>query len=180
MKRWLAAVCVLAAAGCGGAAGHRSGGPHPSRIARAQATHEYPSPAPRRQRAGGGSRAPSVAVAAFASDYINWTADTVAKDMRELASRSIGQARAATQLAAAQTAGDYELRRDGISNAGSVEAVAPLAGHAGQFIVVTRELTTATATTAYQGLRPAWHVTVATVSQVRPGRWVVSGWEPQS
>lgn len=119
-------------------------------------------------------------MAAFASDYINWTADTVAKDMRELASRSIGQARAATQLAAAQTAGDYELRRDGISNAGSVEAVAPLAGHAGQFIVVTRELTTATATTAYQGLRPAWHVTVATVSQVRPGRWVVSGWEPQS
>ena len=32
------------------------------------------------------------------------------------------------QLAAAQTANDYELRRGGIANGGSVEAVAPLAG----------------------------------------------------
>jgi hypothetical protein len=180
VKHWLAALCALAAAGCGGVAGHLRARGHPSRLAQAQATHEYPSPVPRRQRAGSGSRAPSAAVAAFASAYINWTADTVSKHMRELASRSIGQARAAAQLAAAQTAGDYELRRDGIGNTGSVEAVAPLAGHAGQFIVVTRELTTATATTAYQGLRPAWHVTVAAVSQVGPGRWVVSGWEPQS
>ena len=33
-------------------------------------------------------------------------------------------------LAAAQTAGDYELQRGGIANSGTVEAVAPLAGHA--------------------------------------------------
>jgi hypothetical protein len=100
--------------------------------------------------------------------------------MRRLAARSIGQARATAQLAAAQTAGDYELRRDGIGNIGSVEAVAPLAGRSGQYVVVTRELTTATATTAYQGLKPAWHVAIATVSELGPGSWVVSGWEPQS
>ena len=100
--------------------------------------------------------------------------------MRELAARSIGQARAATQLAAAQTAEDYELQRGGIANTGTVEAVAPLAANVDQYAVVTRELTTATATTAYQGLRAAWHVAIATVTQVSPGSWVVSGWQPES
>jgi hypothetical protein len=100
--------------------------------------------------------------------------------MRELAARSIGQARAATQLAAAETADDYELHRGGIANAGTVEAVAPLSANRTEYVVVTRELTTATATTAYQGLEPAWHVAIATVTQVAHGRWVVSGWQPQS
>ena len=79
--------------------------------------------------------------------------------MIELASASIGQARSAMQLAAAQTAGDYELRRGGIANSGTVEAVAPLPASRNQYVVVTRESTTATADAAYQGLRPAWHVT---------------------
>jgi ABC-type uncharacterized transport system ATPase subunit len=100
--------------------------------------------------------------------------------MGALAVRSIGQARAATQLAAAQTADDYELKRGGIANNGTVEAVAPLSAGHGQYVVVTRELTTATSTTAYQGLQPAWHVAIATVSEVAPGWWVVSGWQPQS
>ena len=55
-------------------------------------------------------------------------------------------------LAAAQTAGDYELREGGIANSGAVEAVAPLSGHAGEYVVVTRESTSASNTTAYQGL----------------------------
>ena len=89
--------------------------------------------------------------------------------MRALAARSVGQARAAMTLAAAQTAGDYELRAGGIANSGTVEAVAPLSGHAGEYVVVTQESTSATNTTAYQGLRPAWHLALATVSQLPGG-----------
>ena len=52
-------------------------------------------------------------------------------------------------------------------------------GARGQYLVVTRESTTASNTTAYDGLRPAWHVALATVTRVR-GAWAVNGWEPQS
>jgi sarcosine oxidase gamma subunit len=100
--------------------------------------------------------------------------------MRQLAAGSVGQARSAMQLAAAQTANDYELQRGGIANHGTVEAVAPLRGSGDRYVVVTRETTTAALSSAYQGLRPAWHVAVATVSALGPGRWVVSGWQPES
>ena len=80
------------------------------------------------------------------------------------------------ELAAAQTAGDYELQRGGIANSGTVEAVAPLLGRGGRYIVVTLESTTATNTTAYQGLQPAWHLTVATVSLLADGiGWSAAG-----
>lgn len=154
---------------------------HPSsKLAQAQATHEYPSPPAPPESAVGGAPAPVTAIEEFATAYINWTAATVAGDMRTLAAESVGQARAAMTLAAADTAQDYELQRGGISNSGTVEAVAPLLGHPGQFVVVTRERTSATATTAYEGLQPEWHVTVATVVQLSPGRWVLSGWQPES
>ncbi len=117
-------------------------------------------------------------VRAFATAYINWTADDITARMRALAVASIGQARAATELAAAGTENDYELRRGGISNSGTVEAVAPLAHD--QYVVVTRELTSATNTTAYEGLHATWHVTVATVAEQAPGQWVVSGWQPEN
>ena len=172
----LSAALVLA--GCG--LGSRAPNHAPAAVARAQATHEYPSPPPARARVAGGAGSGAGAVEAFASAYINWSAGTVSADMRALAARSIGEARSAVQLAAVQTAGDYELQRGGISNSGVVEAVAPLRGHSGEYVVVTRELTTATATTAYQGLAPAWHVTVATVTELAPGEWVVSGWQPES
>jgi hypothetical protein len=151
-----------------------------SAVAQAQATHEYPSARARPQRASGGARSAVAAIAAFADSYINWDAQTVSGDMSTLAARSVGEARSAMQLAAAQTAGDYELQRGGIANSGVVEAVAPLRGAPGQYVVVTREQTTATATTAYEGLRPAWHVAIATVQEASPGEWVVSGWQPQS
>jgi hypothetical protein len=176
-RRFLCALLVLA--GCG------AGGPRPkpnaagSPVARAEATHEYASPPSRPQPTSGAWPSPVAAVAAFASAYVNWDAQSVATDMRSLAHHSIGQARAAMQLAAAQTAGDYELQRGGIANQGVVEAVAPLRGHPDQYAVVTRELTTATATTAYQGLQPAWHVAVASVAETSRGRWVVSGWQPE-
>jgi hypothetical protein len=145
----------------------------------AQATHEYPSSKPPPQIASTTSSGAVEAVRSFASAYINWTADTVTADMRGLAARSIGQARSALELAAAQTASDYELQQGGISNSGTVEAVAPVPSAHDQYVVVTREATTATNTTAYQGLRPAWHVAIATVSYVQGG-WVLSGWQPES
>jgi hypothetical protein len=100
--------------------------------------------------------------------------------MSELAAQSIGQARSAMQLAAAQTGHDYELQQGGISNSGTVEAIAPLFASHDRYAVVTRELTTATNTTAYQGLHAAWHLAIATVAQAGPGRWVLSGWQPEN
>ena len=151
-----------------------------SNVARAQAGHEYPSPPPAPQAASNPAAGPQAAIESFATQYINWRAGTVAARMRSLAAQSVGQARAAMQLAAGNVAGDYELQRGGIANSGSVEAIAPRAGHPHQYVVVTLERTTATATTAYQGLRPAWHITLATVVQQRPGEWAVSGWQPES
>ena len=185
MRAPVAVVATLALAGCtplgsSGAAGTTSSNvPNASSVAQAQVTHEYPSPPPPPQTAAG-AVSPAAAIAAFASEYINWTADTVSARMRALAAQSVGQARSSMELVAAQTSGDYELQRGGIANSGTVEAVAPVRGRRDQYIVVTRELTTATATTAYQGLRPAWHVALANVVQVEPGRWVVSRWQPEN
>jgi hypothetical protein len=82
-------------------------------------------------------------------------------------------------LAAAETAHDYELHRGGIANSGVVEAVAPVRDAANQYAVVTRERTTATNTSAYRGLQPAWHVSLATVTRVSGGLWVLSAWQPE-
>lgn len=174
------AIGAIALAGCGTPTARHGPRPTTSPVAEAQATHEYPSPPPPRPRVASASPSPTTAVEAFASAYINWDAGSVSADMRALAARSIGQARAATQLAAAQTGDDYELQRGGIANSGSVAAVAALSGKPNEYVVVTRELTTATATTAYQGLQPTWHVTIATVTPVAARGWVVSGWQPQS
>jgi hypothetical protein len=149
-------------------------------LTQAQATHEYPSPPPPRQTATGATSTAAQAVRAFATAYINWSAQTVAGDMASLAARSVGQARSAMTLAAAQTADDYELQRGGIANHGAVEAVAPLPGHRDQYVVVTLESTSATNTTAYQGLRPAWHVALATTTELPGARWVVSDWQPEN
>ncbi len=182
MRAALVAVCALAAAACSPFTPQSSGGsrtPQASPLAQAAVTHEYPSPQVH-ETAAGGSATAAQAISAFASAYINWTAATISGDMRALAADSVGQARSVASLAAAQTANDYELQRGGIANAGTVEAVAPLPGQPDRYVVVTRELTTATNTAAYQGLAPAWHVAIATLSQLSPGRWVVSGWQPES
>jgi hypothetical protein len=175
MRRAWLAVGLLALAGCG--AGTRT--VTRSKLDIARATHEYPSPKAPREAVRRGSPTEIDAVRAFAAAYINWTADSVAADMRALAARSVGQARSALELAAAQTASDYELHRGGIANSGTVEAIAPLPGARDQYLVVTRESTTASNTTSYQGLRPAWHVALAAVTRVG-GAWAVSGWRPQS
>jgi hypothetical protein len=178
MRRTLALAAILCA-GCGATHHHRPA-TTPSKLAQAQATHEYPSPPPPPQTATGATSNAAQAVRAFATAYINWTARTVAGDMASLAARSVGQARSAMTLAAAQTADDYELQRGGISNQGTVEAVAPLPGHRNQYVVVTLESTSATNTTAYQGLRPAWHVALATTMDLAGAGWVLSAWQPEN
>jgi hypothetical protein len=172
--RWVV-IALVVLAGCGGETQARP----PTKLQVARATHEYPPLRTPREVVRGGAADAVRAVRAFANAYINWSADTVAADMRALASRSVGQARSALELAAAQTASDYELQRGGIANSGTVEAIAPLPGARRRFVVVTREATTATNTTAYEGLRPAWHVALATVTRVGSG-WAVTDWEPQS
>ncbi len=150
-------------------------------LAIAAASHEYPSPAA--HETAPGAPTPVAAITAFATAYINWSADTVTARMLALARSSVGQARSAMELAAGQSASDYELQRGGIANRGVVESVAPArAAGAGRWIVVTEERTTATATATnvYRGLRPAWHVTLVTVTSPRPGRWVISGWQPEN
>ena len=178
----LALAVALTVSGCaeiGGSATTATGTSGSSPVAVAERTHEYPAPAPAAERANGSSSA-EAAVFAFANGYINWNARTVVADLRRLAADSVGQARSAMQIEAAQVAADYELRGGGVANAGTVEAVALLRGSKDEFVVVTRESTTASATDAYQGLRPAWHVTVATVRREPSGAWVLSGWQPES
>jgi phage FluMu protein gp41 len=119
-------------------------------------------------------------VVAFADAYINWNAQTVSSDMQTLAAESIGQAHSAMEMAASETARDYELQRGGIANSGQIEAVGPLSGSRNEWVVVTRERTTATASNSYQGLAPAWHVILATAVELSSGRWVVSQWQPES
>jgi hypothetical protein len=174
----IALVGSLVCVGCGGA--HHRRATKPSKLAEAEATHEYPSPPPPPQNAAGAAGSAPQAIRVFATAYINWTAQTVARDMASLAARSVGQARSAMTLAAAGTADDYELQRGGVANQGTVEVVAPLPAHQNQYVVVTLESTSATNTTAYQGLRPAWHVALATVTEQQPGQWVLSGWQPEN
>jgi hypothetical protein len=175
-----AAVAIaLAGAGCAPLEFHTASRP-PSPINQAASTHEYPSPPPPAETVTGAAASPIAAIDAFATTYINWTAQTVAAQLQALAAASIGEARSAMQLAAAQIGRDYELQRGGIQNSGTVVAVAPVTGQANQYAVVTREQTSATNTTAYQGLRPAWHLTLATVARLAPRAWVVSGWQPES
>jgi hypothetical protein len=174
-----ATALAIALAGCAPLAIHTTSRP-PSPVTQASATNEYPSPPPPAQTVTAAAASPVAAIDAFATTYINWTAQTVAAQLRALAAASIGQARSAMQLAAAQVAGDYELQRGGVQNRGTVVAVAPVTGQPDQYAVVTREQTSATDTTAYQGLRPAWHLTLATVVRLGPREWVVSGWQPES
>ena len=148
-------------------------------LAVAATTHEYPSP-PVRESAHSPAGDPVSAVRTFATAYVNWDAGSVAGVMAGLAARSVGQARSAMQLAAVQTAGDYELARAGVANHGSVEAIAAVSGQADEYAVVTLERTTATNSTAYAGLAATWHVALATVTELSAGRWVVSAWQPEN
>jgi hypothetical protein len=176
----LSLALAIAAAGCSLLPGPKpTPGPKPSPPTPAERAHELPTPQPR-QTVSAAATSPVVAIEAFATAYINWRAGNVSARMRALAALSVGQARSELSLAADQTAHDYELRNGGIANSGTVRAVAPVLGAAGQYAVVTLERTTASNTNAYQGLRPAWHLALATVKRQRGGGWAVSVWQPES
>jgi hypothetical protein len=128
----------------------------------------------------GGWRSPLAAVRGFATTYVNWTWQTIADRLRLLAAASVGQARSAMALAASGAAGDYELQHGQVSNSGTIETIGPLTGHPRQYAVVTRERTTAAAGNEYAGLQPSWHVSVATVTPVQDGLWVLSAWQPEN
>ena len=160
------------------------GAPSATAIARARRTHELPTPAAP-VRVTGGWRTPTGAVQAFASVYINWTAATVDARLRALARASVGQARAEMSTEAQEIGRDRELHAGGIANAGLIESVAPLAGDprsdtAHSYTVVTRERTSAARDNAYRGLVAQWHVSVASVTRLSDGLWVVSRWQPES
>ena len=187
MKAGAALMLACLVAGCGiqlpsySTAGTSTSGAPPA-IRERSSTSQPAAPARRVVRQPNPYNSPLAAEAlvAFATEYINWNASSVAADMRLLASQSIGQAHAAMELAAGEVGRDYELQRGGIANRGQVEGVAPCSGPGGRWVIVTRERTTATASTSYQGLAPAWHVIVAKAVELRPGRWAISLWQPES
>jgi hypothetical protein len=150
----------------------------PTSEAAAPTTNEVPTPAPG-QTVAGGWPSPARAVEEFATAYVNWDYRTVSLRLRSLSQVSVGQARTMLSTAAAEVSRDYELRRGQIANRGAVEAIGPVRGHSDEYAVVTRERTTAANTNAYQGLAPAWHVALATVTRVR-GLWVLRAWQPES
>jgi hypothetical protein len=156
-----------------------AGSPAAGIVARADRTHEVPTP-PGRQPLAGGWRSPTEAVYVFATQYINWTSHDVSARLRALARVSVGQARSAVSSAASQTAADDELRRGQLANSGVVEAIAPLIGHRYEYAVATRERTTGSRSGAYQGIAPEWHLAVATVTRLQGGLWVLSDWQPEN
>jgi hypothetical protein len=187
----LAAV-ALAPAGCAIAI-TQPRGPHPRALRAAAASAEHrrsrehlgtsvvdPHTSRAEQSGAIGERSPQRAIADFATLYVNWTARSLTSQLTLLALASVGQARVEMSLAAAATAKDQELHAAGIVNSGTVEAVAPLLGGLRRWVVVTRERTGASASSAYADLAPAWHVTLATVARLATGRWVVSRWQPES
>jgi len=121
---------------------------------------------------------PELAIERFARLYVNWTYRTLAAHRLQLARMAVGAAAAEQRRGAVESAHDYELAQGRVANTGQLVAVAVRRrGRAGQYVVVTRETTTGADT--YEGLPPAYHVTLVTVAAVGGG-WAVSAWEPQS
>jgi hypothetical protein len=124
------------------------------------------------------SRSPQAALERYANLYINWTAADVTGRQRELASISLGQARAQALQAATSTAGDTQLRKSRVANSGSVVAITRGRGlAAGEWVLVTREQTSGQGD--YTGLPPTLHVIYAELTATPKG-WVVTQWQAAS
>jgi len=128
--------------------------------------------------AGASQSTPQAALERYANLYINWQGSTVAARQRQLASISLGQARAQALQAAASAARDPLLTRSQVANHGQLIALTPGAGVAtGDWVLVSSEHTTGQGD--YAGLPPTLHVTYAHVTHT-PSGWVISQWTPQN
>jgi hypothetical protein len=131
-----------------------------------------------RPTAGAAPSSPQEAFERYALLYVNWDAAHVVTTERELASISLGQARAQASQAAASATRDTQLTRSHVHNSGQVVAVARGRGALrGEWVIVTRELTTGEGD--YAGLPPTLHVIYAQVTH-SPNGWVVNQWQPQN
>jgi hypothetical protein len=127
---------------------------------------------------GATTRSPQAALERYANLYVNWTAADVTARQRELASISLGQARAQALQAAASAAGDTQLRKSRVANSGSVVAITRGRGPAaGEWVLVTREQTSGQGD--YTGLPPTLHVIYAELAATPKG-WVVTQWQAAS
>jgi hypothetical protein len=120
---------------------------------------------------------PQQALNAFAVLYVNWSFRTLTAEQRTLAQMSVGAARLAEAQAAAASPSDRTIREGHIHNSGQVVSIAPDTTRAGAWVIVTREQTGGAS--QYQGLPPAYHVTLARLAHL-PGGYAVSQWLPQS
>ncbi len=131
-----------------------------------------------RLASGAGNSAPQAAIARYTSLWVNWSAQSIPAQQRQLAGISLGQARAQALHAAASLQNDAQLTQNQVSNTGSLLAATPgQAAAAGKWIVVTQESTTGQGD--YQGLPGSLHVIYAQLTHTPQG-WVISGWSPQN
>jgi hypothetical protein len=126
---------------------------------------------------GAARQTPQAALERYARLYVNWTADRVVGIQRELASLSIGQARAQALQAATSYTRDQTLADSNVANSGHLVAITSSFTTPGQWVLVTSEQTSGTGD--YAGLPPTLHVIYAQVTRT-PSGWVVSEWAPQN
>jgi hypothetical protein len=128
--------------------------------------------------ANAGRSTEQAALARYALIEINWTSSNIGHIQRELASLSLGQARAQALQAAASDGRDSILQHSHVANSGTIVSIAPGQGAArGRWVLVTSERTTGAG--AYAGLPATLHVTYATLIRARSG-WIVETWQPQN
>jgi hypothetical protein len=130
-----------------------------------------------RLAAGAGRPTPQAALERYARLYVNWTAATIEPIQQQLATLSIGEARAQALQAAASYARDQTLAQSRVANSGRLIAITPSLDAGGQWVIVTSEHTTGAGD--YSGLPPTLHVIYAQVARAQAG-WVVSEWAPQN
>jgi hypothetical protein len=126
--------------------------------------------------AGAGRPTPQAALERYTRLYVNWTARTIVPIQKQLATLSVGQARAEALQAAASYARDQTLAESRVANSGRLIAITRSLD-AGQWVIVTSEHTIGAGD--YSGLPPTLHVIYAQVTRVQAG-WVVSEWAPQN
>jgi hypothetical protein len=128
--------------------------------------------------AGAARPSPQAALERYAATYLNWDAAHVIAIQRQLASISLGQARAQALQAAASASRDSQLTNSDVANHGHVVAISPGQTTAtGRWVIVTSERTGGHGD--YQDLPPTLHIIYAQLTNTSQG-WVVSRWQPQN